>query len=350
MITRPRRTSTDARNPCLFIVLGVFLSTLPAGRVTAETRVGGTLSGETVWSKEGSPYIATRDIVVPRGSTLRIGPGVTVRFKADIASREGTNPFDLELLVKGTLILEGAKDDTVYLTTDSPTPKWTDWQGIVLQGKDSRLEARAAIITNANEGIKCFQGTIVARDLSVMRNHQFGINLISANAEFENLMITQVGNSGGTGIGLNVDRESQVSIRNSFFIGVQNGVAFVRSSKGTLRDSMISLCAARGVIIRNSEVEITGCIITGNDYGLIISAGATPVVKRNNIFDNSTAEISVTDYQGDEAIELDLSGNWWGLTHLGLIEERILDGLDDPRVKGFVNLDPVLEEAITLEP
>jgi hypothetical protein len=46
-------------------------------------------------------------------------------------------------------------------------------------------------------------------------------------------------------------------------------------------------------------------------------------------------------------IELDFSENWWGETYLGLIEERILDGLDDPKVKGIVRLDPVLEEAIT---
>jgi hypothetical protein len=347
MITRPRQASIDARNLLLFIVLGIFVSTLLAGKAAAETRVGGTLSGETVWTKEGSPYIATRDITVPKGSTLKIGPGVTVRFKADIASREGTNSFDLELLVMGTLILEGAEDDTVYLTTDSPTPKWTDWQGIVLQGKDSRLEARAAIITNANEGIKCFQGTIVARDMTVMRNHQYGVNLITANAEFDNLLVTQVGNSGGTGIGVNVDRESRVDLRNSYVIGAQNGIAFVRNSGGSIHDSIISVCTSRGVIIRKSEVEITGSTISGNDYGLVISAGSIPVVKQNNIFDNATAEVRVMDFPGDETVELDLSGNWWGETHIGLIEERILDGLDDPKVKGIVRLDPVLQEALT---
>jgi len=103
------------------------------------------------------------------------------------------------------------------------------------------------------------------------------------------------------------------------------------------------------VIIRKSDVEVTGCTITGNDYGLIISAGATPVVKRNNIFDNGTAEISVTEYEGEESIELDFSENWWGETHLGLIEERILDGLDDPKVKLLIRLDPVLQEAMTPE-
>ena len=313
--------------------------------VKAETRAGGTLRGTHEWTKEGSPYIVTKDIMIPKGSTLRIGPGVTVRFKADIANREGTNQFDLEILVEGTLIIEGAPLDSVYLTTDAPSPRWTDWQGIVLQGKDARADLKAVVISNCNEGVKCFQGSVTATGVTVTRIYLYGFHFIQARGELNNVYISSVGNSGGTGIGINVDRQSEVMVKNSFVIGTQNGMAFIRSSGGTVENTMVSMCASRGMIIRNSSPEVLRSTITGNDYGLALSGGAKPTVRGNNIFGNTTADLSLTEY-GGEPVQLDFSHNWWGEIHLGLIEERILDGLDDETVKGFVVLDPILTEAI----
>ena len=334
------------RKVLTLLVLGVLAT---ASAALGETRVGGKLRGEHEWTKEGNPYIVTRDIIVAKGSTLRLGPGVTVRFKPNIVSSEGSNPFDLEILVKGTLIVEGAAKDTVLLTTDSESPTWRDWQGIVVQGKEARAELKAVLITNCTEGVKCFQGTVVADGVTINRNASYGMNFILGQGELNDVFITQVGNSGGTGIGVNITRDSEVTIRNSFIIGCQNGVAYGRKSAGSMENTMVASCAGRGVIIRNSSVDVMRCTISGNDYGLIVSAGSMPLVRENNIFQNNTADLSLSEYSGDP-VRIDFSGNWWGGTHLGLIEERILDAIDDPGRNAFAMIEPVLTEAMIHEP
>jgi len=334
------------RNMMVPLLLGCAILAAPAA---GETRVGGKLPrGETVWTKDGNPYIAQKDVLVPKGGTLRIGPGVNLLFKSKIADREGTNPFSLELLVRGTLIVEGAEADTVLLSADGPAPTWNDWQGVVLQGTDAQAEMKAVQITNAMEGITVIDGgRLHAEGVTIKRSMQYGVKVIRCQADLHDVIITQVGNSGGTGIGVLADLGATVNLTHSFVVGVQNGLAYYRGSKGTIRNSVVSSCAVRGLVIRNSSPEITGCTITDNDYGLVISAGAMPAVRNNNIFDNGTADIQVKDYT--KPVEMDFGHNWWGETALGLIEERILDGLDDPEVKCLVKVDPVLTEAAVQE-
>lgn len=327
---------------CLTAVLA---GTLPAG---AETRVSGTLQGTNTWTKEGSPYIVTGDITVGTHASLRIGPGVSVRFKPNIASRGGVNEFDLELLVKGKLVVEGAPGDSVIFTSDAEVPRWEDWQGIVAQGKEARVELRGAIIEYAIQGVKVIDSRLVADGLSVRRCMQAGIQLLRAEAEINGAVITEVGNTGGSGIGINLEKGSRADIRNSFVIGVQNGIAYAQKSGGTLHGTVVTMCVSRGLLIHNSTPEIRRCSITANGIGIIVSGGAEPVVQENNIFENGASDVDVRGFE-DSAVKLDFTRNWWGETSLGIIEERILDGLDDPSIKAFTVLEPIQTQAVVTE-
>lgn len=314
-------------------------------RAQAETRVGGTLHEDTAWNKEGSPYIVTDDVIVPRNVTLYIDPGVTVRFKRDMPSRAGYSVGDLEIVVKGTLVVQGAAKDTVYLTSDAEDPRWTDWQGIIADGPEAKVQIDGAVIEYANEGIKVMKGTLEAKNATIKACNFKGIYLIEAKADLNDVLVTAVGNEGGTGIGMNVDRESTLNLSGCYVVGVQNGIIFSRKSKGTVTNTIVSNCSSRGVVIHKSDPEFTNCTVTQNDYGFIISADAAPTIHQNNIFDNLTLDVNLTEYR--EETKLDLSNNWWGEEHLGLIEERIGDGLDDVKVKAFAVIEPVLTEATT---
>jgi len=70
--------------------------------VTTSTPVCGTLPGDTVWTKAGSPYLVTCDVIVPDGRTLRIEPGTMVLL------RPGCSIF-----VLGTLLAEGTQADPI---------------------------------------------------------------------------------------------------------------------------------------------------------------------------------------------------------------------------------------------
>ncbi len=91
--------------------------------------VSGPQSG--VWRIEGSPYIVTGDVIVPANATLRIEPGVVVKFNSNY-----------RLLVQGTLIAEGIMGKRIIFTSihdkefgvTGPTtlnlPGNQDWVGI----------------------------------------------------------------------------------------------------------------------------------------------------------------------------------------------------------------------------
>jgi parallel beta-helix repeat protein len=317
---------------------------LCAASAGAETRVGGTIKGQTTWTKQGSPYIVTSDIVVGSSATLKIGPGVTVRFKPNIASRGGINEFDLELWVKGTLIVEGAANDSVYFTSDAPTPRWQDWQGIVVDGPTAKFKAKNAVIEYALQGVRTMDGNVEANNVTVRLCMQDGFKFIRGKGTLTGVIVTDIGNTGGTGMGVNLEAQSHVDILNASIIGVQNGIAYSQQSGGKLHDTIVTMCVARGVLIHNANPDVHGCTIHGNNVGIIVSGGANPSVHGNNLFENTVADVEVKPY--DKETKLDFTRNWWGETGVGLIEERILDGMDDPSNKAVVIVDPALPNAI----
>jgi parallel beta-helix repeat protein len=326
----------------------VALGLLAAGPAAAETRIGGTLSENTTWTKQQSPYVVTADVTVPPGVTLTIEPGVTVRFKPDITDMHGDNKFDLEMQVQGSLIAHGAEGDTIYFTTDAATPRWTDWQGIVAHGKKASVDLQAVNIEYSNQGIRVIDGSAKVKDVTVRFCTQDGINFWGGSGDLDNVLLTRIGNAGGTGQGVVMARGAAVNVRNSFIVGCQNGLSYSGGSGGVADNTVISMCTGRGIVVGNSSPTITHCTVTGNDYGIVIGGPAEPTVKQNNIFENGTAEAVLTGYTGS-IVKVNLSGNWWGKTDVGAIQESIHDNLRDPQVKALAVIEPILTEATTAE-
>ena len=87
----------------------------------AQTQVSGSQSG--IWTSNRSPYIVTGDITVNQSDTLRIEPGVTVRF-------DGYYKF----IVDGTLLAAGTEQDSIIFTASDLA---TGWHGIRLRDNQS---------------------------------------------------------------------------------------------------------------------------------------------------------------------------------------------------------------------
>lgn len=89
---------------------------------TAQTTVpGGYVSGN--WTLAGSPYLIQGSVMVPKGSTLTIQPGVKVNFQGHY-----------KLLVSGRLLAEGTAKDSILFTAANTT---TGWYGIRFDNTDS---------------------------------------------------------------------------------------------------------------------------------------------------------------------------------------------------------------------
>jgi len=89
----------------------------------AQTTVCGVLSSDSEWRAETSPFVVTCSVVVPKGLTLAIGPGVEVRFKRRVS-----------LKVEGALLVQGTEANPVLFTSNSDAPHPGDWGGVTFTG------------------------------------------------------------------------------------------------------------------------------------------------------------------------------------------------------------------------
>lgn len=79
-----------------------------------------TLSTQT-WTPAGSPYIVEHTVIVPKGVTLTVQPGITV---------QAVNGFGF--YIYGTLNATGTSGTHITFTSGKPSPAAGDWLGIYL--------------------------------------------------------------------------------------------------------------------------------------------------------------------------------------------------------------------------
>ena len=84
----------------------------------ASTEVSGTISTNTRWDIDGSPYIVTGLIFVT--ATLTVDPGVQVLF-------DGYHGF---YITSGALSAVGKTDSLIVFASSEPSPGLLDWPGI----------------------------------------------------------------------------------------------------------------------------------------------------------------------------------------------------------------------------
>src|SRR3954469_17375915 len=68
----------------------------------SQTNVSGNISGNTTWTKAGSPYMLTGNVGVRTGYTLTIEPGVTVERDSDY-----------QILINGAVQINGTPEDSI---------------------------------------------------------------------------------------------------------------------------------------------------------------------------------------------------------------------------------------------
>ncbi len=96
--------------------------------IEAGTEVSGTLTGNTTWRIENSPYIVTQSVLIDTGATLTIEPGVTIKFNTLLGMR-----------VDGTLIARGTTGEPITFTSNKAVPAPGDWVNI--RFSDSCIDA-----------------------------------------------------------------------------------------------------------------------------------------------------------------------------------------------------------------
>lgn len=97
------------------------LLTMSCMTISAETPISGMINNDSMLRKSFSPYLVTGNLVVFPAGKLTIEPGVEVRFASNV-----------KLEVRGKLIAEGTKNDTIIFTSNSDIIKGS-WTGIEIK-------------------------------------------------------------------------------------------------------------------------------------------------------------------------------------------------------------------------
>jgi hypothetical protein len=114
------------------MLLMIFISCFPALSI----EVSGTLSGVTLFKVEENPIIFTGDTVIAEGATVTFQAGTLVKFRK--VNQAGDTPTPaVDIVIRGTINVEGTKDFPVRFTSEEASPASGDWGTIVFEDKAS---------------------------------------------------------------------------------------------------------------------------------------------------------------------------------------------------------------------
>jgi hypothetical protein len=135
----------------------------------AHTPLSGSVAGTRTLTLAESPYRVTNDWTVPRGTRLRIEPGVSVIF----------NP-GTRLLVEGEFEAVGTETQPIFLSKDPADPSLSVWQGIVFNRADGPVRLSHVYLIGAGSsgtGIRALQSRLEIDHLTVLSTENTCLDL-----------------------------------------------------------------------------------------------------------------------------------------------------------------------------
>lgn len=141
----------------------------------ASTEVSGTISTNTRWDIDGSPYIVTGLVFVT--ATLTVDPGVEVLF-------EENNTL---YITSGALSAVGTTDSLIVFASAKLLPGTLDWGGISFgaSSNDALCIIKNAVIVFAGRGIAITDASPHIEKVRIAHVWDSGIDVRGGSAEIE---------------------------------------------------------------------------------------------------------------------------------------------------------------------
>lgn len=291
---------------------------------------GASIKGKTTWDK--CEVVLLESATVPKGSTLTIRPGVTVKgnFIVD-PTNQGSGFGVVTLNIEGVLKVAGTKEKPVTFTS---LKEDRGWGGIVIKSKGNSM--KNVVIENAYIGVDILNGG--------------GIHVTDAVIESREL-----GND-GSWAGIHAQQDVEATFERTLVKGFYDGLYLENAEKFVMEDSVIrnnyvgvqidganqdTSCKAapapppsrwldpvithtdivensrQGVVISGSDVfiQISKSNLVNNGEEALVIEGAALAPKsffrENNVYNNNVdqkgAEVRTVHHDGT----IDISQNYW---------------------------------------
>ncbi len=243
------------------------------------------LKENTTWSGE---IVINGVVSVPRGITLTLKPGTTVKFKK--IDRDNNRIGDGEIMVEGKMLAEGEPGNKIVFTSAEKNPARSDWSYINIISTGAENTFRYCVFEHAFSGIQIHGSNIKVYDSLFWKSYE-GLHFNTANLEASHNTMTQ------NGVGLKFSRlEGEVLI-----------------SKNIMYDNDIG-------------VQFTHQHINAVDFENLHKFLDMPVFVSNNFAGNKKYGFSMGELQ---SIDINVKDNWWGSVDPAKIETVIFDKHDD---------------------
>jgi FlgD Ig-like domain len=246
----------------------------------ARTYAAGTISVPTVWTAGSAPtYTINGTQTISNTGALWIQPGVTVSVTGNykLVTNGG------EIAIRGTSTARVTLRPSTALCTGTSAQR-NDWSGI-----EATNSTGSGTISTEYADVYC-----------------------AANGVFFN---------GGTG-----------STRYSRFLNNINGLQTKGGSASAIIVPLISgnnefQGNTKGILVAtDSRPTISGSnVFTNNSEGIRVTGNATaannplPVINGNSFYGNSTFNLYTENFNNNNTVVLDATGNWWGSADPGVI-------------------------------
>ncbi len=244
----------------------------------AATFVEEDITADTVWTREGSPYIITKNITI--NATLRVEPGVEIRIPSGVVTT-----------VLGELVVEGSEEEPVKIIQEGEGGRWIMIVGVGARLEISNVEIPQGItligdyggIYNSNASFSDIVG-----DINIIATMDYGAGISYSNVSFSNIK-GYVSVSGYYGI--SESRVSFSNVRGYIDVSASVGGFFYSNVSFDNIAGSISISSAGDYSIYGSSVSFSNII-----GGIDVSTGAagTSIFKSNVSFYNVVGNINIT--------------------------------------------------------
>jgi hypothetical protein len=360
------------------------LANSAAYAVPEGTYVGGRIKRDTTWAKEGGPYILNDDLIIQQGACLTIEGGATVNLTLWSITVEGelraVGTPDEKIFINIPLTtLKENRNGRIYFTPESRPYKETG-QGCLLEyvvikcmdyaisygvikGRQLKLDhveihgglshwKEPAVKMNGTVTNCLFNGTYrtIKMGEGTITNNRFVNTRYGLAIDIEDGVVRDnVLDSGVRGIGVMNALVKNNTIIDMEIVGISIHSGRMPYTSGELRsvivNNVIMRCQKAVTISGDIRPVINNNIFLENTYGIYFDVeafygGAKPRIENNAFYDN---EYNVYMYREDPRITVSVPNNWWGTNNHEIIEEKIYDVNDNPRLCS-VKYTPILSE------
>ena len=258
----------------MVILIGglVLASVMRFGTVQASTDVSGLISSDTTWTLSGSPYIITGDVLVDANVVLTIESGVVVKFNG------GTN-----LLIDGTLVVNGDETHPITFTSNAATPAPNDWGTINFRSSGTGSILKWTSISYASDGVTVTSGSPTIENCSINNSQRYGI-YVSAGSP--TIIDSTISNNGKDGIWNYV---GDVTIANSTISDNEGNGIYKDSGSIYVRDSIVTRNLQSGVLggAGGGGIILFNCTASFNGYDGITIIYSDVMITKSQITCNN---------------------------------------------------------------